>query len=147
MKIPLQITFRSTPPSAAVEAHIREKADKLELFYDRIMGCRVVVDAPHRRHHKGKLYHVRVDMTVPGGELVVNREPSKKGAHEDIYVAIRDAFVAAQRQLKDYVRCHRGEVKAHEGAHRKNNVLEAGLDLMEVGTEEHLTELQDEKGS
>ena len=48
MKIPLQVTFRSTPRSGAVEAHIREKADKLDMFYDRIMGCRVVVAAPHR---------------------------------------------------------------------------------------------------
>lgn len=136
MKIPLQVTFRSMPPSGAVEAHVREKADKLDLFYDRIMGCRVVVAAPHRRHHKGKLYHVRVDMSVPGGELVVNREPSKDGAHEDVYVAIRDAFVAAERQLKDYVRRQRGEVKAHEGTRRQDSVLDDGFDLIEVGTEE-----------
>ncbi len=146
MKIPLRVTFRSTPRSGAVEAHIREQADKLDMFYDRIMGCRVVVAAPHRRHHKGKLYHVRVDMSVPGGELVVNREPSKDGAHEDVYVAIRDAFVAAERQLKDYVRRQRGEVKTHEGTRRKNSVLDDGFDLMEVGTEEQLTDQQGAKG-
>ena len=63
-----QIAFRNMPSSNAIEGHIFEKIDKLNLFYDRIMGCRVVVEAPHRHHHKGKLYHVRVDMSVPGGE-------------------------------------------------------------------------------
>ena len=61
MKIPLQVTFRSTPRSGAVEAHIREKADKLDMFYDRIMGCRVVVAAPHRRHHKARAYAMTGD--------------------------------------------------------------------------------------
>lgn len=140
MRLLPQITFRNMPSSNAIEGHILEKIDKLNLFYDRIMGCRVVVEAPHRRHHKGKLYHVRVDMSVPGGELVVNREPSKDGAHEDVYVAIRDAFVAAERQLKDYVHRQRGEVKAHEGTRRKDRVLDEGFDLIEVGTEEQLTE-------
>ena len=79
MNLPLQVTFRGMPRSKAVEAHIREKADKLDVFYKKIMGCRVVVEAPHRRLHKGKHYHVRIDLTVPGGELVVNREPSKIG--------------------------------------------------------------------
>ncbi|MEK6562417.1 MAG: HPF/RaiA family ribosome-associated protein, partial [Candidatus Binatota bacterium] len=87
MKIPLQLTFRNMPPSEAIEAHIREKAAKLDAFSDRIMSCRVVVEAPHRHHHKGKLYHVRIDMTAPGGELIVNREPSKRAAHKDVYVA------------------------------------------------------------
>ncbi|MEN8108177.1 MAG: HPF/RaiA family ribosome-associated protein, partial [Pseudomonadota bacterium] len=74
MQIPLQITFRDMEPSAAVEADIREKAGKLEWFYDQIMSCRVVVAAPHGHHHKGNLYQVRIDMTVPDGELLVTHE-------------------------------------------------------------------------
>src|SRR3970282_2111354 len=77
MEIPLKITFRDIPPSIAVEANIREKAAKLESFYDRIMSCRVIVEAPHRHHHKGKAYQVRIDITVPGGELVIKRAPKR----------------------------------------------------------------------
>jgi ribosomal subunit interface protein len=114
MQLPLQISFRDIPPSAAVEAKIRERADRLDRYYDRIMGCRVVVEAPHGRHHQGKLFHVRVDLTVPGSELVVSREPAQHHAHEDVFVAIRDAFDAAQRQLADYARRQRGATKVHE---------------------------------
>lgn len=111
MQLPLQITFRNMHPSQAVESAVREKARKLERFYDRIVGCRVVVEAPHRQHHKGNLFHVRVDLTVPDDELVVSREAPNQHAHEDVYVALRDAFDALMRQLKEYARRRRGEVK------------------------------------
>jgi cold shock CspA family protein/ribosome-associated translation inhibitor RaiA len=114
MQQPLQITFRDFPHSDAVEANIRAHAAKLELFFDRIISCRVLVEAPHAHHHHGKLYHVRIDLMVPGKELVVNRGPSEHHAHEDIYVAIRDAFAAAQRQLQNYKRQQEGNVKIHE---------------------------------
>jgi cold shock CspA family protein/ribosome-associated translation inhibitor RaiA len=142
MEIPLQITFRNMPPSQAIEDNIREKASKLEAFHDRIMSCRVIVEAPHRHHRKGKAYEVRIDLTVPGGELVINRspkrlkaaksglaeppetrlieshEPSKHSAHADVYVAIRDAFNAAGRKLQDHARRQSGAVKLHEGPPR-----------------------------
>jgi len=113
MQLPLQITFRHMAPSPAVEAHIRERADALDRFFGRIMACRVVVEASTRRQHKGKLYHLRVDLTVPGREIVVKRDPSEHHAHEDILVAVRDAFDAARRQLEDHARSSRGDVKAH----------------------------------
>jgi ribosomal subunit interface protein len=114
MQIPLEINFRHMEPSAAVEANIREKAEKLERYFDRIISCRVVVEAPHRRHHKGKLYSIGINISVPGKELVVNHAGPKNHAHEDAYVAIRDAFNAAARQLEDYSRKIRGDVKTHE---------------------------------
>lgn len=114
MQQPLQITFRDIPPSEAVEADIREKAAKLDQFFDKIMTCRVMVEAPHTHKHKGHLYHVRVDLTVPGGELIANRSPDSHQAHEDIYVAVRDAFDAAKRQLQEYKRKLKGNVKFHE---------------------------------
>lgn len=114
MQIPLQITFRDMTPSAAIDARIRERAADLERFYDRITRCHVVVHAPHRRHNQGTLFHVRIDMTVPGSELVVNREPAAHHAHEDVYVAIRDAFDAARRQLEDYARRTRGATKSRQ---------------------------------
>ncbi len=116
MQLPPQITFRDMEPSPAVEAKIRERAGKLDEYYDRIMSCRVVVEAPHHHRRQGNLFHVTVDLTVPSGELVVNREPSKRHAHEDVYVAIRDAFNAAQRRLADYARRQRRDVKTHEPA-------------------------------
>ncbi|KAF0191502.1 MAG: cold-shock DNA-binding domain-containing protein [Gammaproteobacteria bacterium] len=114
MQIPLQITFRDMEHSAAVEARIREKMTSLERFYDRITRCDVTVEMPHQHHHKGKLYRVRIHVTVPNGELTASREPHDNHAHEDVYVAIRDAFRAVRRQLEDLSRRRRGDVKNHE---------------------------------
>jgi ribosomal subunit interface protein len=108
MKTPLQITFRGFEHSDALETHIREKADKLETFFEPIMSCRVVVELPHQHKNQGKLFNVRLDIGVPGSEIVVNRDE-----HEDVYVALRDAFDAARRQLEDYGRRLRRETKAH----------------------------------
>ncbi|GMR18067.1 MAG: HPF/RaiA family ribosome-associated protein [Gammaproteobacteria bacterium] len=114
MKLPLQVEFRNLKSSDAIEAKVRERADKLGNFSDDIMSCRVVIEAHHKHHHKGNLYHVRVDLKVPNAELVANRDPGEHQAHEDVYVAIRDAFDAMRRQLEDYVRRRRGKVKTHE---------------------------------
>lgn len=114
MQIPLEITFHNMDRSDAVEANIREKADKLERYFDRIVACRVVVEAPHKHRRKGKLYNVRIDISVPGKEILVNRNGPKNQAHEDVYVAIRDAFAAAGRQVEDHARKVRGDIKSHE---------------------------------
>lgn len=113
MKLPLQITFRHMDPSEALEANIREHAAELDQFCDEIMHCDVVVEESHRRHQQGNLFHVSVDITVPGGEIVVRREPEQRHAHEDPYVAVRDAFDAARRQLQDYNRRRAQKVKRH----------------------------------
>jgi ribosomal subunit interface protein len=112
MQIPLQITIRDIPPSEALEAHIRDKAQKLDSFFEHIISCRVVVEMPHRHHNQGKQFNVRVDLGVPGNEIVVNRDH-----HEDVYVALRDAFDATKRQLEDYVRRMRRETKTHVPEH------------------------------
>ena len=114
MSYPIQVTFHGLEPSPAIEARVRERAEKLAEFYDRIVSCRVVVEAPHHHHHKGRLYTVRIDLSVPGDEIVVNRNSDRDHSHEDVYVAIRDAFDAARRRLQDYVRRRRGFVKRHE---------------------------------
>jgi ribosomal subunit interface protein len=110
MKIPLQITGRNFELTEAIESEIRQKAEKLDKFYDRIMRCRVVVESPHRHRHQGKLYNIHIYMTLPGSELIVKRKP-----HEDLYVVIRDSFNAARRKLEDFSRLQRGDVKHHEG--------------------------------
>lgn len=101
MQIPLQITYRDFPPSDAIAAKIQQQVAKLEHFSNRITNCRVVVEAPHQHHRQGNLYHVRISLSLPGKELAIANS-SKNHAHEDIYVAIRDAFAAAERQLKRY---------------------------------------------
>lgn len=114
MQIPLIITFRHMNASPALETRIREKAAKLEHFADKITSCHVVIEAPHQHHHQGKLYSVKIDITLPNKEILVSKHSDKHHAHEDVYVALRDAFDAARRQLEDYVRARRGETKVHQ---------------------------------
>ena len=115
MQVPLQIAFEQIDHSAPIEARIREEAEKLEEFYERITSARVVIGRPQHRHHKGDTYRVRIHLTVPGApDIVINRDPDITGAHEDAYVTIRDAFKAARRQLQDLVREQQGQVKAHQ---------------------------------
>lgn len=104
MTNPLRITFRDIPPSEAVEQRIRQRAERLERVNGRITSCHVVVEAPHRHHKKGFAYNVRIDLTLPGHEIVVNREPAQRSSHQDLYVAVRDAFDAAHRQLEEHSR-------------------------------------------
>lgn len=108
MRLPLQITLRDMPHSDALEQDIRNRVEKLEQFHPHLMGCRVTVEMPGKHKHQGKDFNVRIDITAPGHEIVVNREHG-----EDIYVVLRDAFDAARRQLEDYNQKQRGEVKKH----------------------------------
>src|SRR3990170_2097954 len=117
MKLTPQVTFKDIPRSDAVETAILEKVSKLERHSDRIMGCRIAVEAVQQRQHQGKLYTVRIDITVPGGEIVIKRE-----RNEDVYVAIRDAFDAAKRKLDGHAERKRGDVKIH-GAPPKGRVV------------------------
>jgi ribosome-associated translation inhibitor RaiA len=113
MSVPVEITFRSIPPSPAVEAAITRWVAKLEHAYARIARCSVVVEIPHRRQRQGNAFRVAIQLAVPGETITVAREPGFDPAHEDLYVAIGDAFRAARRRLQDYARIRRGEVKLH----------------------------------
>ncbi len=104
MNVPLQVSFRNLEHSDFIEGKIREKAESLGKFFDRITSCRVIVEAPEQHHRKGKLYHLRIELGVPGKEIVVSRHNHGDHSHEDVYVAIRDAFKAARRQLEDHAR-------------------------------------------
>jgi ribosomal subunit interface protein len=114
METPLEVSFRNMDRSDAVEAKVRERVEKLERFFGRITSCRVLIEATNRQHTKGNLYHVHVEVAVPGREVVVSRNPAEKHAHEDVYVAVRDAFDAMRRRLEDHARRWGGQVKAHE---------------------------------
>lgn len=108
MQIPLRISLHGIARSDALYNAIRENADRLERYCDRIMRCRVVLELLGRHKRKGKEFSVRIDLKVPGGELAVTREPD-----ENLQVALRDAFDAARRQLEDYARTQRGDFKRH----------------------------------
>jgi cold shock CspA family protein/ribosome-associated translation inhibitor RaiA len=114
MQIPLRVTFRDMPANEAIDARVRERVDTLERLHPRITSCHVVVEARHRHHRQGNLYHVAVHLVVPEGEIVVTRDPAEHHAHEDALVAVRDAFNAAGRRLQDHIRRQRGVVKEHE---------------------------------
>lgn len=172
MELPLQITFRHMEPSAAIEARIHEYAQKLERFYDHVVSCRVVIEAPHKHHYKGRVYHARIDVTVKDGKLMATREPEHNHAHEDVYVAIRDSFEAIRRQLNAYVSRRRGAVKAHDNLphghiirldperdfgtiqsadgreiyFHRNSVLNGHFDKLEIGTEVRFAEEEGDGG-
>lgn len=104
MPATVQIAFHGMDNSPAMEAHVRNRADELMQFSDRIVACKVVLEATHRSQRQGAIYRVRIELVVPGGEIVVSQEPAKDRSHEDLRVAIRDAFDAARRQLQDRMR-------------------------------------------
>ncbi|UCF68650.1 MAG: HPF/RaiA family ribosome-associated protein [Acidobacteriota bacterium] len=108
MLLPLTVTKRDVEIPESVEVLIEERALKLERYFPRITGCRIVVEGPGNRHRTGGTYKVKIDLTVPGRELVINMQE-----HEELLVAIREAFEAARRQLEDYARLQRGSVKQH----------------------------------
>jgi cold shock CspA family protein/ribosome-associated translation inhibitor RaiA len=134
MQIPVDITFKEIGKSDALEARVREWVSKLERVYDRIVRCEVMIETPHRHHRNGRQFHVRIRLTVPGGEIVTSRDPGPDEAHEDAYVAIRDAFTAVRRQLEDHVRktLKRGEQgrppKRNGAAHGRVTYLDVQKD-------------------
>ena len=109
MQVPLQITVRGVPHSPVLDARIRDKVAKLEEFHPRITSCHVAVEESAKHHHQGRQFTVRVELRVPGREIAVTRDH-----HEDVFVALRDAFDSAKRQLEEVVREKRGDVKVHE---------------------------------
>jgi ribosomal subunit interface protein len=116
MQIPLQITFRDIEHSDPVEQYVRQKAAKLDALDPRVTSCRVAIELPHRHARHGEHFRVRIDITVPGGEIVVGHDPGEKKTYEDLYAAIDSAFDDAGRRLQDFVRRQRSDVKAHERA-------------------------------
>lgn len=111
MTVPLAITYRDLESTPAIEAFVRRWVDKLETIYPRIERCEVVIERPHQHRHQGQPFHVRVSLAVPGPDVTISRDHALDGAHEDVYVAIRDAFRAARRKLEDHARLMRHDVK------------------------------------
>ncbi|WP_448189045.1 HPF/RaiA family ribosome-associated protein [Azospirillum sp. sgz301742] len=117
MNTNLEIAFHNMDTSEALEAYIRERSEKLERMYDRLVGMRVAVEKQHRQHRTGNVFDVHIELMVPGQDIVVSRKPAK--AHEkyvnpDARTSVRDAFDAAERQLIEYKQKQRGAVKVHD---------------------------------
>jgi cold shock CspA family protein len=129
MQLTPTVTFRGFTPSPDLELEIRKRIDKLETYYGSMMGCRVLVELVQRRHEAGNRYHVRIDLTVPGEEIVIAHDANLHAtaeafesakavkadeldpAHKHARVAIREAFDVARRRLQDFARRQRGTVK------------------------------------
>jgi ribosomal subunit interface protein len=118
----VQITFRDIPHSDAIEIYVRDHVAKLDTFASRITACHVVVEAPHKHQQHGRHYRVRIDMTVPGGEVVVSNAPDEDSTNEDAYAAIDEAFDRLGRRLEDHVRRQRGDVKLRDKPYRDGRV-------------------------
>ena len=132
MQLPIEVRFRNVDSLPAVEDWIREEVQKLERFFGGILGCHVMVERPHQRHERGNPFHIRVELTVPGDEIVVKHQPSVcrtsrqagqpettkqsevEARHKDLRVALTDAFKAVGRRLQDYVHLRRRQIKTHE---------------------------------
>jgi ribosome-associated translation inhibitor RaiA len=114
MLLPGEVKFRHMPSSETIEASVREHAAKLDRFHPHLTSCRVMIEALHAGHHDGTAFHVRIDVTVPDHELVATSESPPQRSHEDVHVAVREAFDAIRRELQHDAQLRRGDVKAHE---------------------------------
>jgi putative sigma-54 modulation protein len=110
MALPHQLTFRGLQHSDPMARYVRKRAAKLATFYERITSCRVAIEASHRHGLERGSYRVRVDLVIPGHQIVVSREL------EEPFGAIEEAFEGVQRRLQEYARLVRGEARHHQRA-------------------------------
>lgn len=169
MQSPVQIQFKNMDTSEAVEAAIRKWVDKLDRAYPDIISCRVCIEAPSKKKQHGGLYDTRIDIKLPGKDVVVNRNPDLHHSYVDAYVSIRDAFKSAQRQLEAVVKRGQEKVKTHEIADHgrivslnpendcgwiessegtevyfhRNSILTGDFDDLSIGTEVRYCEHED----
>jgi ribosome-associated translation inhibitor RaiA len=113
MQMPVQVAFRHLDASPAVEARARELAQELEHFSGSILRCRVAIDCPHKHQTHGRRFEVHLEISVPDKQITVSHAHPASDDHEDVYIALRDAFDVAKRQLQEYERIRRRDVKAH----------------------------------
>lgn len=102
MNARLTIKTRDLSLTEPIEILVRERAEKLERFSDRLHGCAVTLSGPGNRHKNGGPYGVRIDLAVPGSDVVVSRQEQA-----DLQLALREAFDVAERQLQARVELQR----------------------------------------
>lgn len=113
MKSQPHIVYRGFGPSSALTARVNEEIAELEHLWDRITGCHVSLELPHRHQRHGKHFVVKIELFVPGKVLTVGRDPAEHDKAEDAYAAVNEAFATMRRQLREYVRVKRGRTKSH----------------------------------
>ena len=113
---PVQISYHGLEPSPPLSDLIRTRAAQLERISERIHSLRVLVDAPHRHHRQGNHYRVRIEVTVPGHDIVVGHDDETRSGDEDAYQAVRHAFDAVRRRLMATEARTRGKERAHADA-------------------------------
>lgn len=111
------VVFHNAEPSDAVWTRATNLLGKLARAHPTIMRGTMVIEARHRHHHQGNLYHVSLRLHVPYGDVMVSHDPERNHAHEDVYVSMRDACDAAHKQL-DAVSEQRG-AKGARHAHKR----------------------------
>lgn len=129
---PVVVSFRNMRVAAALEQEVRSRVTWLESFYPAVVGCRVVLEVPHRHRKHGRRLHVRIELSLPGEDVIVDHQPALAavgraarksheldGRHKDAFVAIHDAFDVARRRLEDAARRQRGDVKTPAGSTRR----------------------------
>ena len=173
MAIPLQISYEDLEPSPTIQARIEREAAKLERFAHQINRCHVTVVGPSGNRRRGDLFTVRIRVTAPGHiDVVADRNPDDDHAHEDVQLAIRDAFNAVRRRLQDRSRRRAGQTKLHappphgrvsrilrdegygfietsdgqELYFHRNAVVDGGFERLEEGAEVRFVEAAGDKG-
>jgi len=166
MRLTPQVTFRNMETAPALETVVQKEAAGLDRFFNRITSCQVVIEGPGRQE-PGGLYTIRIDLSAPGGNLIVDHAPRLNDARQ----AIHEAFEEMRRQLQDYARRIRGETKQHDGLARgkvtrlspaddfgfleadghgvyfhRNSVVGGYFDRLRIGSEVRYTEEVGDKG-
>jgi cold shock CspA family protein/ribosome-associated translation inhibitor RaiA len=171
--IPTKVICREFDLSEAMSDAIDKHIEKLEDYSKDLMHCEIVVTAPHRHHHKGKIYHINIRIHTRNGDIIVNHQPEKNHAHEDFYVSLRDSFRAARRMVEDHARKLRGPAKngkhgpppavvkrifpgedygfleTHDGREiyfHRNSLVKDGFERLEVGMKVTFSEKMGENG-
>jgi ribosome-associated translation inhibitor RaiA len=109
MAITTHVHYRGLSAVPGVDAYVQRCVARLERSFDRIHGCAVTIELPHRHQQHGRRFHATIVIEVPGRTLTVSHDPGVDGAHADVHVALRDAFRAARRQLDAYASAVRVE--------------------------------------
>ncbi len=112
MQVPLQVTFHGVEHSDAVERYVRRRAAKLDGAMERIVACRIALEHPHRSARHGDQYRVRVDVRIPGGEVVFASADRGDGGSADLYAAIDAALEGARRRIKELRSRSRARVRS-----------------------------------
>jgi ribosome-associated translation inhibitor RaiA len=100
-------------PSDAIRQRAETLLERLARLSPTIIRGKMVIESRHRHHHRGNVYHVAVRLHLPGLDIDVTHDPELNHAHEDVYVAMRDACDAAKRQLKAHERRRSAKAARH----------------------------------